>query len=81
MILGPVRMKKALREYDFYEGEKVWLRSKKFASKVGAGKPVGVVVKDSHWPDLWVTVDLWDKEKGMDFLNGKESVKCPKRLR
>ena len=82
MNLGEARIKKAKGENFHQKGQKVWIVGNKAVTvKRLKGRAFGVVVKDSIWPDMFVSIELWDKEKGMDYLNGKVRVKCPQRLR
>lgn len=79
------RFPKADGEYDLSKGTKVWLKQFKFVSLRGKGKPFGVVAEDSIYPDLWVSVDVWDLEKFLaleQHENGvKGKVQCPRHLR
>ena len=80
-MMGDARIKKLDPYQRFRKGDRVWVVQNKYVAYRGEGKPFGKCIKDSYWPDLFVSVELWDKEKGMDYLNGKVRVKCPQRLR
>ncbi len=82
-MMGEVRLKRVSQE-DFHQaGQKVWLLGEKVTVKRRKGNYFGVVVKDSIWPDLWVTVDVRNKEQFVDLENPKNQrrAKCPMRLR
>jgi hypothetical protein len=82
---GVYRFPKADGEYQLYKGNRVWLKQFKFVSLFGTGRPFGVVVLDSIWPDLWVSVEVWDLEKFVNLENHENGVKgkaqCPRHLR
>lgn len=79
------RFQKADGEYNLYRGTKVWLKKFQFVSLKGRGKPFGVVVENSIWPDLWVWIDVWDREQYTNLCNHENGVKgkaqCPQHLR
>ena len=81
MSLGQHRIEKLNPQDHFPEGRWVWLVKLKKVKLGGVGKPFGRVVKDSYWPDAWVTVEVTDKEKFSDWWSGKEKIKCSNRLR
>ena len=83
MSCGEERLKKTEGEPNIRKGQRLWLVRLKFVSVQGKGKPFGVAVKESNWPDLWVTVDVWNKEQFVDMVNPKNQrrAKCPMRLR
>ena len=85
MKIGEFRFPKDDVNENFLEGKRVWLKSLKWVSKKGTGKPFGRVVKDSYWPDLWVTVDVWNQEQMCDLERKENGMKrralCPQRLR
>lgn len=84
-MCGEVRLRKAEGERDIRKGQPIWLIGLKFVSVEGKGKPFGCAEQESKWPDLWVTVDVWNKEQFMDLedkLDGKKRrIRCPKHLR
>jgi 5-methylcytosine-specific restriction endonuclease McrA len=71
-MLGDERFKKAEGETFHQKGQKVWLVDRKtwtVTVKPRKGKCLGEVSKDSIWPDMWVTVDLWNKEEASAYWN------------
>lgn len=83
-LLGDERFKKAEGETFHQKGQKVWLvdcKNWEVSVKPQRRKCLGEVSKDSIWPDLFVTVDLWDKEQACAYWNRnipkevKEAVK------
>ena len=79
------RFPKADGEYHLYKGNRVWLKQFKFVSLSGRGRPFGVVVQDSIWPDLWVSIEVWDRNKFVSLENHENGAKgkaqCPQHLR
>jgi hypothetical protein len=63
-VCGQWRLKKKKGETFLTAGMKVWEVEKLTVTCRGSRrkKPVGEVVKDSCWPDMWVTVTVWNKE-------------------
>jgi len=63
-VCGSFRLKKAKGETFLTAGMKVWEVEKLIVTckPRRRKKPIGVVLKDSIWPDLWVLVDVWNKE-------------------
>ena len=62
-------MPKAPNERSLIRDQKIWLVRNKFISSVGEGDPFGMVIKDSLWPDKFVTVECWDREKYGHWMN------------
>lgn len=63
------RMPKALSERSLIAEQKVWLFRNKYIVSVGEGNPFGMVLRDSLWPDKFVTVECWDREKYGHWMN------------
>ena len=71
-LLGDDRFKRAEGENFHQKGQKVWLIDEKnwrVTVKPRRGKSLGVVLKDSIWPDMWVTVDLWNKAQATAYAS------------
>lgn len=84
-IIGDGRFKKAKDENFHQTGQKVWLVGMRVSVKRRKGKVFGVVVKDSIWPDMWSSIEVWNRDQLVDYdakINGvKVRPKCPMRLR
>lgn len=70
-MLGDERILKADGETFHQKGQKVWLlKNWTVTVKPQRGqKCLGIVSKDSVWPDMWTTLDLWDKSQAADYWN------------
>jgi hypothetical protein len=82
MILGSYRFEKVDPKEALRKNQPVWLHKLRWVyALAGTGPAFGRVVKDSYWPDCWVTVEVTNKEQFADWWNGKEKVKCQQHLR
>lgn len=71
-VLGRFRFKKLKGETFHQTGQKVWLCNKKFVSvRPKRKKTLGLVAKDSVWPDMWTTVEVHNKSDFADWWNEK----------
>ena len=69
------RWKKAKGESFHQKGQKVWLVGNTVSVKRRPKKPFGIVVKDSVFPDLWVTVEPRNKEQWSKYWNAYNEKK------
>ena len=70
----PVRVLKAKGEQFHKMGNKVWLvkdlRSPgRVTVNLRPGRPFGRVEEDSMFPDLWVTITVWNKDQWIEYEN------------
>lgn len=64
------RFLKADGETFHQKGKLVWyLKGKVVTVKPQRYKPIGTVFKDSIWPDMWVSVDVWNKKEFRRYWN------------
>jgi hypothetical protein len=69
MDLGEYRFKKADDYETLLKNRLVWLGKSYLVFSNGKGKPFGKVTKDSYWPDMWVSVEVWDKYQFAEWHN------------
>jgi hypothetical protein len=64
------RFLKADGETFHQKGKLVWyLKGKTVTVKPQGYKPIGNVLKDSIWPDMWVSVDVWNRKEFRRYWN------------
>jgi hypothetical protein len=63
------RFKRAKGETYHTKGQKVWLNKKNWTVTVRPQrrKSFGEVAKDSLWPDLWVSINIWNWKELQDY--------------
>src|SRR5690242_13813641 len=77
MIWETARFKKAEPGEIYRKGQYVWLDKRAFTVTITRKhrKSFGKVAKRSKWPDLWVTVDIWNKEEFCAWDNWDRGIK------
>lgn len=73
------RYKKQDPDRDHFEGQLVWLNHGQASLTRSDQKPLGSVARSSYWPDLWVSVEVWEKAVFADQMNNTPQKKAMSR--